>query len=74
MDKMFKKVRKFAKANRKLFRAYFTNNVIDKGSQMDSDITFNRKSKFDPYARAKKRNINNNIAIFVINENINKLY
>jgi hypothetical protein len=67
---MFKKVRKFAKANRKLFRAHFTDNVDDKGSQMDSNITSDEKSKSNPYARAKKRNINDNIAAFVINKYI----
>jgi hypothetical protein len=32
VDKMFKGIRKFAKANRKPFRAHFTNDVDDKGS------------------------------------------
>jgi hypothetical protein len=31
VDKMFKKVRKFAKANRKPFQAHFTNDVNNKG-------------------------------------------
>jgi hypothetical protein len=74
VNKMFKEVRKFAKANRKLFRAHFTDDVNDEGSQVDSDIISNGKGKSNPYARAKERNIDDNIAAFVINEDINKLY
>jgi hypothetical protein len=74
MDKMFKEVRKFAKANRKPFRAHFTNDVNDKGSQINSDTTSDKKGKPNPYSRAKERNINDNIAAFIINENINKFH
>jgi hypothetical protein len=74
VDKMFKKIRKFAKANRKPSRAHFTDDVNDEGSQVDSDTTSDKKGKPDLYARAKERNIDDDIAAFVVDKDINKLH
>jgi hypothetical protein len=41
---------------------------------MDFDITSDKEGKFNLNARVNKRSINNNMAIVVINENINKRY